>query len=114
MKSDLIRHPCLICGARSRSVCGHTRADLRAHFARCLEIRRAACAAQEPEPRRRAHTVPAEGPEVFVPHDESTGHLVVVPVGGTHLKCRMPSDPPVRSLTDEDYAGQPDTPKESA
>lgn len=101
MKSDLIEHPCLICQQPSRA-CGHTRADLRAYHEQCREMRRAA---KPDAPRKvRHHPVPSQGSAVFADRGDDAG-VVLVPVSGKLLKCRMPEQPAIRSVTDDEYCG---------
>ena len=113
MKSDLIENPCPVCRQPSRS-CGHTTADLRAYYAQCRELRRAAKDALPPAEPVRHHPVPASGPEVFADRGDATG-LVVVPVAGRLLKMRSTApEHPTRTLTDAEYCGQPTPPKDAA
>jgi hypothetical protein len=113
MKSDLVEHPCPVCKRPSRS-CGHTKADLRAYYDHCRELRRAAKAALPPAEMVRHHPVPAQGAEVFASREDDARQVVLVPVSGKLLKCRMTSPVnPVRELTDAEYGGQPTLPDNS-
>lgn len=58
----------------------------------------------------RRKSVPAQGPEVFVPHDPTKGKTVVFAVGGKVLRARMPSERAPRDLTDEYCGTKQDTP----
>lgn len=60
----------------------------------------------------RRKPVPAEGPEVFPESEEGEGSIVLVPVDGKLLRCRMtaPSHP-VRDLTEDEYCGTKENPR---
>ena len=51
--------------------------------------------------------VPKEGAEGLFPHGRDKGKLAEVRVGGKRLKARLPTDPPIRDRTPDEYCGDP-------
>ena len=54
----------------------------------------------------RGYVVPKEGSEVFVPRP-GDAQYVGVPVGGKILRMKMADHPHVKTITDDEYCGQP-------
>jgi hypothetical protein len=100
-----ILHPCPVCQDPKRE-CGHTKQDVRNHYAQCRETRRAV--KQTPAPKRTHHRPAASGPDVF-PHEG--GSYEVVNMGSKLVRVRMAETPAIRRVTDEMYC---DSPKDAA